>query len=554
MQSLKRKPTILNRSPSFSNAHLLVFALIFAITAGIITWRTLAANPNLSGDINNDNVVDVTDLSILLTNYNSSNASADLNSDGNVNIIDLSILLSHYGQVLSSPVINFSANSSSIIAGQSTTLTWSSTNATTCTASKSWAGNKPTAGSTTVGPLINNSSFSLSCTGGGGTTQASVPVSVGSNTTHQYGTLQTSTSRISTNFSAGIRLAHIDLGWDQYEPNEGTFNSTYINSVKSQITSYRNAGMQVVLGFGIQQPPSWVFSYPNSRYVNQFDQQFTSATNGKNTSNMVFNDTLRQKQENYIKQVFSDLGSNFYAVRIGGGWYGELNYPDASFGGSNNNYWAYDNIAQGKTAGLPSGISANPVPGWIPGSASTNHTNASQFINWYLNSLKDYHDWQIKAYRKYYTGPLAMLYPSWGVRPGQLSAAVNVDLNGSTSTESNGELQRGFDYARYVSGINDPNVFVYTTWLNASNSGDGGTDQTQWSPIHYLWALASNNPLRLKTWGESSGANTFTEMQLCFMQINNYGLPGMMWAFEPELYGGTYASLVNYQSLISANP
>ncbi len=49
------------------------------------------------GDINQDGSVNIFDLSIMLTNYNSSNASCDLNSDGSVNIFDLSILLSHYG-------------------------------------------------------------------------------------------------------------------------------------------------------------------------------------------------------------------------------------------------------------------------------------------------------------------------------------------------------------------------------------------------------------------------------------------------------------------------
>jgi hypothetical protein len=49
------------------------------------------------GDINHDNNVDITDLSILLSDWNTSTAAADLNGDGIVNIIDLSTLLSHWG-------------------------------------------------------------------------------------------------------------------------------------------------------------------------------------------------------------------------------------------------------------------------------------------------------------------------------------------------------------------------------------------------------------------------------------------------------------------------
>jgi hypothetical protein len=49
------------------------------------------------GDLNNDGSVNIFDLSILLSKYNTYTASAELNNDGIVNVFDLSILLSHYG-------------------------------------------------------------------------------------------------------------------------------------------------------------------------------------------------------------------------------------------------------------------------------------------------------------------------------------------------------------------------------------------------------------------------------------------------------------------------
>jgi chitodextrinase len=49
------------------------------------------------GDLNGDNLVNITDLSILLSDWNTSNPVADINHDGIVNIIDLSILLSNWG-------------------------------------------------------------------------------------------------------------------------------------------------------------------------------------------------------------------------------------------------------------------------------------------------------------------------------------------------------------------------------------------------------------------------------------------------------------------------
>jgi len=84
---------------SFSKSHLGVFLIIFAVIGLLILIKSLAApNPNLPGDLNNDNNVSVTDLSIILSNYGTTNNAADINSDGSVNVLDLSILLSHYGQ------------------------------------------------------------------------------------------------------------------------------------------------------------------------------------------------------------------------------------------------------------------------------------------------------------------------------------------------------------------------------------------------------------------------------------------------------------------------
>jgi len=100
---IKPKAGLLKERTKPSKSHLAAFLLIFAIVGATVLLITRAApNPNLKGDLNGDNNVNITDLSILLTNYGTSNAAADINSDGTVNILDLSILLSNYGQTISS--------------------------------------------------------------------------------------------------------------------------------------------------------------------------------------------------------------------------------------------------------------------------------------------------------------------------------------------------------------------------------------------------------------------------------------------------------------------
>ena len=78
----------------------------------------------------------------------------------------------------SAPTINLSANQSVVISGETLTLTWSSTNATSCEALGSWRGDLQTSGSLeqeTYG--IGERSFSITCLGGGETT-VSTPVIV----------------------------------------------------------------------------------------------------------------------------------------------------------------------------------------------------------------------------------------------------------------------------------------------------------------------------------------------------------------------------------------
>jgi len=91
----------LKTNRSFTKPQLAVFIIAFALVGYLIFRAFAAPNPNLPGDLNNDNTVNIQDLSILLSDYNTSNTAADINGDGTVNVLDMSALLSHYGQTYS---------------------------------------------------------------------------------------------------------------------------------------------------------------------------------------------------------------------------------------------------------------------------------------------------------------------------------------------------------------------------------------------------------------------------------------------------------------------
>lgn len=77
------------------------------------------------------------------------------------------------------PTVSMTANPASLVLGASSNLTWSSTNATACTASGSWSGSRATSGSASVTPAAaGTATYTLSCTGAGGTANASATVTV----------------------------------------------------------------------------------------------------------------------------------------------------------------------------------------------------------------------------------------------------------------------------------------------------------------------------------------------------------------------------------------
>jgi hypothetical protein len=76
------------------------------------------------------------------------------------------------------PTVSLGASPTSLTAGQTTTLTWSSANATGCTASGAWSGVKSVSGSEVSAALNANATFSLTCSGTGGSASQQVAVTV----------------------------------------------------------------------------------------------------------------------------------------------------------------------------------------------------------------------------------------------------------------------------------------------------------------------------------------------------------------------------------------
>jgi hypothetical protein len=78
----------------------------------------------------------------------------------------------------STPSVVILSNSFYLTPGQSTILTWSSANATACTASGAWRGTLPASGSFSTGDLTATSTYTLRCSSASGSASAAATVSV----------------------------------------------------------------------------------------------------------------------------------------------------------------------------------------------------------------------------------------------------------------------------------------------------------------------------------------------------------------------------------------
>jgi len=78
------------------------------------------------------------------------------------------------------PSMTLSASPTSAEYGSDVVLSWSTTNASNCAASEGWSGEQPVSGQETVSRLTASATFTLTCTGPGGSTHQSTTVTVAS--------------------------------------------------------------------------------------------------------------------------------------------------------------------------------------------------------------------------------------------------------------------------------------------------------------------------------------------------------------------------------------
>jgi len=162
--------------------------------------------------------------------------------DGAGNISARSAIISARTLPLVSPTVSIVAVPTSVASGGSSTLTWSSTNATSCTASGGWSGSKVVSGTQIITNITTTTTYTLVCTGTGGSATRSVIVTV------TGVPADTTPPSIPTNLSGtAISSTQINLTWTASTDNVGvTGYKIYRNGTPvgtSATNSYANTGL-----------------------------------------------------------------------------------------------------------------------------------------------------------------------------------------------------------------------------------------------------------------------------------------------------------------------
>lgn len=143
-------------------------------------------------------------------------AAADISTAGTANVSVVNpapgggtSAVSSFQVSAPTPTVTIMASPATITLGSATTLTWSSTNATSCNASGSWSGTQAVSGTQIVTPTATGTAaYTLTCTGAGGTANGSASVTV--NAPSPSLTISVSPAAIAPGSSATLNWAAVN--------------------------------------------------------------------------------------------------------------------------------------------------------------------------------------------------------------------------------------------------------------------------------------------------------------------------------------------------------
>jgi hypothetical protein len=122
------------------------------------------------------------------------------------------------------PALAFSISTDHVSYGGGVTVNWSGTNVTSCAASGNWSGTKPIMGGESFSLLASDASYTLTCTGQGGSISETVRVVVGA---------QNATTTITTTTTTGLTAVSLPVGTTPPATQTATTQTTTTTTAES---------------------------------------------------------------------------------------------------------------------------------------------------------------------------------------------------------------------------------------------------------------------------------------------------------------------------------
>jgi hypothetical protein len=195
------------------------------------------------------------------------------------------------------PTVSISVAPATISVGQGATLTWSSTNANSCTASGGWTGAQLTSGTASESPTaVGSITYTLTCAGSGGSAQGSATLTVTaaaptvtiavnptSITVGQSATLTWSTTNATACTASGAWTGTQAINGTQSETPAASGDSTYTLTCSGAGGS-ANASAALTVNAGTPAPTDTLTINPTSITVGQSAMLSWSSTNATSCS------------------------------------------------------------------------------------------------------------------------------------------------------------------------------------------------------------------------------------------------------------------------------
>ena len=105
----------------------------------------------------------------------------------------------------------------------------------------------------------------------------------------------------------GVQVVLAELDWSRAEPRQGVFDHAYLAKIRAELATDRANGLQVVLNYGLHDPPRWLLRKPDALFVDQTGTPYTEQP----LANLIFATNLRRYAERYTAEVFRELGQDF---------------------------------------------------------------------------------------------------------------------------------------------------------------------------------------------------------------------------------------------------